>query len=198
MNSDKRVNKNEAATLATRTFLNLIIKSPGSFVDNSEIRKAIKSQGGLAKLEYKFQIDDTSICKISMSLNTLKSYSDRLFEEGFEGLNYLRLKALNTLDEHVQRSVQPNSQSKAGLKFKIEQLQDELEKHRSANFVLLQAITSAMGTIKSMQDATSDSIRDKRAKEGLARLRAIASLNPPPFDKVQPSVVSIKDYKDGQ
>lgn len=198
MSTDKRVVRNQISTQAARTILRSIASSPEQYVEDDNIKKAIKSQGGLAKLKYEGQIDDKTISKDPMSLNTLKTYSDELFEGGFEGLNHLRLKAIEAMEEYAQRSIRPNSQSRAGLKAKIHELEDELEKHRSVNFILLQAISSGMSTIRSMQDAPDEAVRELRSKEGLERIRAIASLNPYPFDKPSPSVISLKDYKDGR
>lgn len=198
MSADKRVTRNQVSTLAAMEILQAVCRSPDQYIENEKLLKAIKSQGGLAKLKYEGRIDDESISKNPMSLNTLKAYADDLFEEGFEGLNHVRLKAIEALDEYIYRSIQPNSQSRAGLKAKIQDLEDELEKHRSANFILLQAINSAMDTIRNMQKETDDSMREEKANRGLKRIRAIASLNPDPFDKAQSSVVSLKDYKDGQ
>lgn len=197
MSIDKRVIQNQASTHAARQILRSIVSAPAQFIEDENLKKALKSQGGLAKLEYETQIDGKTIRKLPMSLNTLKTYTDEIFDEGFEGLNHLRLRAIEALDEYIHRSIRPNSQSRAGLKSKIKELEEELEKHRSVNFILLQAVSSAMDTIKNMQKAPDDQLREKRAKDGLDKIRAIASLNPHPFDRTS-SVVSIKDYKDGQ
>jgi len=198
MKLDKRIVRNQISTQATMQILTTICNSPEKYADDVDLIKAIKSQGGLAKLEYEAQVQGERIHKLPMSLNTLKSYSDDIYEEGFEGLNHVRLKAVEALETYIHRSIKPDSQSRAGLKSKIHELEDELEKHRSVNFILLQAINSAMDSIISVQKAPNDSVRELRATEGLARIRAVASLNPHPFDKTQSSIVSLKDYKDEQ
>jgi len=79
---------------------------------------------------------------------------------------------------------------------KVKELEEDLEKHRSTNFLLLQTIASAMAAINGVRDASTKELREKRAREGLDRIRAIVSLNPYPFDQVNPStVVSLKDFK---
>ncbi|WP_144780510.1 hypothetical protein [Marinobacter maritimus] len=198
MSTDKRVIQSQASTHAIKQILRSVVSDPHQYAEDEDLKKALKSQGGVAKLEYEVQIGTETVHKHSMSLNTLKTYADELFDDGFEGLNYLRLKAIDVIYAYIHRSSSPNTQSRAGLQLKIKELEDGLEKHRSINFILLQAISSAMGTIRSIQDAADDSIREKRANDGLARIRAIASLNPHPFDNTPSSVVSIKDYKNEQ
>ena len=197
MSTDRRILKNQASTESTRLILRSIVNNPQQYSDDEVLKQALKSQGGVAKLEYAALIDGKSVHKNSMSLNTLKTYANDLFDEGFEGLNQLRLKTVDILDEYIHRSIRPNSQSRAGLRSRIIKLEETLEKHRSVNFILLQAISSAMSTITSMKDAPDDSILEKRAKDGLARIRAVASLNPHPFDMAPSTIVSMKDYIGG-
>ena len=131
-----------------------------------------------------------------MSLNTLKRYADELFDRGFEDLDQLRIKALKAAQTHLDRERRPDSRSRVGLQLKVKELEEDLEKHRSTNFLLLQTISSAMAAINSVRDASTKELREKRAREGLDRIRAIVSLNPYPFDQVNPStVVSLKDFK---
>ena len=192
---DRRVQKNLASIQAIREILLSIIQTPSQFSEDEDLQKSLKSQGGIAKLEYEVTIDQKDIHKASMSLNTLKRYADDIFDQGFEGLDQLRIKALEAIQTHIDRERRPDSRSRIGLQLKVRELEDELEKHRSTNFLLLQAITSAMSSIKGVRDASDAELREKRAKEGLNRIRAIASLNPHPFDQVPDTVVSLKDFK---
>jgi hypothetical protein len=192
---DRRVQKNLASIQAIREILLAIIQTPSQFSEDEDLQKSLKSQGGIAKLEYEVTIDQKDVHKASMSLNTLKRYADDIFDQGFEGLDQLRIKALEAIQTHIDRERRPDSRSRIGLQLKVRELEDELEKHRSTNFLLLQAITSAMSSIKGVRDASDAELREKRAKEGLNRIRAIASLNPHPFDQVPDTVVSLKDFK---
>lgn len=193
---DRRVESNLASTQAIREILLAIIKTPDQFCEDEDLQKSLKSQGGIAKLEYEIVIDQKDVHKASMSLNTLKRYADDLFDRGFEDLDKLRIKALEAIQTHLDRERRPDSRSRAGLLLKVQELEEELEKHRSSNFLLLQAISSAMAAINGIRDASSAELREKRAKDGLDKIRAIASLNPHPFDQVKPStVVSLKDFK---
>ncbi|WP_029654872.1 hypothetical protein [Marinobacter daepoensis] len=193
---DRRVEGNLASTQAIRKILLAIIETPDQFCEDEDLKQSLKSQGGIAKLKYEVVIDQKDVYKGPMSLNTLKRYAGDLFDRGFEDLDQLRIKALEAIQTHLDREIRPDSRSRAGLLLKVQELEEELEKHRSTNFLLLQAISSAMATIKGVRDASSEEIRAKRAEDGLDRIRAIASLNPHPFDQIKPStVVSLKDYK---
>jgi hypothetical protein len=197
MKTDQRVSQSRTSTLATRTLLRSFVKNPELYFEEDQLIDSLKSQGGLAKLEYTAKIDGEKVKKLPMSLNTLKSYSDQEFDDGFEGLNSLRLKAIDAIETHKARSVRPDSRSRVGLQTKIQSLEEELEKHRSINFILLQAIQSAMSSMRNIRDADDKDLREKRAQDGLARLRAITRMNPSPFDgDSKPTVVSMKDFKD--
>lgn len=196
MKTDKRVENNLAATLAARSILRSIIQNPEDYVDEESLIAALKSQGGLAKLDYETRIDGKTVLKMPMSLNTLKTYCDRELEDGFEGFDSLRLKAIDAIENYKARSVRPDSRSRVGMQSKIRELEEELDKHRAINFILLQAVQSAMSSIRSVKNAVDPELREKRAEEGMQRLRAITKLNPPPFDDTsKPNVVSLKDYK---
>ncbi|MAK48703.1 hypothetical protein [Marinobacter sp.] len=193
---DRRVQNNLASTQAIRKILLAIIQTPSQFCEDEDLQKSLKSQGGIAKLEYETVIDQKNVHKTSMSLNTLKRYADELFDRGFEDLDQLRIKALEAAQTHLDRERRPDSRSRVGLQLKVKELEEDLEKHRSTNFLLLQTIASAMAAINGVRDASTKELREKRAREGLDRIRAIVSLNPYPFDQVNPStVVSLKDFK---
>ena len=54
-----------------------------------------------------------------------------------------------------------------------------------------------MSSMRNIRDADDKDLREKRAQDGLARLRAITRMNPSPFDgDSKPTVVSMKDFKD--
>jgi len=83
---DRRVQNNLASTQAIRKILLAIIQTPSQFCEDEDLQKSLKSQGGIAKLEYETVIDQKNVHKTSMSLNTLKRYADELFDRGFEDL----------------------------------------------------------------------------------------------------------------
>lgn len=197
MRSDKRIQKNLGATLVARDLLKSIVRNPEKYSEEYALISALKSQGGLAKLDYETEIDGEVVRKLPMSLNTLKNFANQEFDEGFEGINSLRLKAIDSVETFVARSVRPDSRSRVALQARIGDLEEELDKHRSTNFILLQALQSAMASIKKVKDEDDPALREHLAKEGLNRLRAITSLNPSPFDDTSRStVVSLKDFKD--
>lgn len=194
--TDKRVQKNVESTLAARQLLRTLIKNPESYAEDEKLIDDLKSQGGLAKLQYKTEIDGETVEKLPMSLNTLKNYAVSVLDEGFDGLDSLRIRAREAVETYSARAERPDSRSRTGLQTKIHDLEEELEKHRAINFILLQAVSSAMNSIKSVRDSQEADLRYKRATDGLDRLRAVIRLNSSPFDIVHDStVVSLKDFR---
>ena len=137
MTTDKRVQKNTISISAIRALLKSIVKSPERYSEEEPLLHALNSQGGIAKLEYETEIDSKPVKKLPMSLNTLKSYADQEFDEGFAGIDRIRLKALDSVQTFIARSVRPDSRSRVGLQARIHDLEEELDKHRSINFILL-------------------------------------------------------------
>ncbi|MBE94706.1 hypothetical protein [Marinobacter sp.] len=194
---DKRILKNKSSTKSLIEIIRAIIKNPEDYSNDEILIDAIKSQSGIAKLQYRVAIRGREFHKNSMSLNTLKRYADQFLDEGFVALDKLRLEANQALVRYNSKPQKSHYQSKASLKFKIEELEKELDKHRSINFILLQAVNSSINSINSILAAPNDSVRGKRGKDGIERLRAILSLNPRPFDSNPQSIVNIEDYKNG-
>lgn len=194
---DPRVEQNTKATNALRELLRLIVSEPKAYAGNDELLTALKSQGRTALLEIEFTNENGTHTTSPMSLNTLKHYADELFDRGFDGLNDLRMSALNAILAFRERSKGSNKRTKEGLRKSVEELEYTLEEHRKINFILLQGLSEALGSIKSVRDAPDTKIRQNRANDALAKLRAIVSLNPPPFDQLTEasSVVDLDSYR---
>jgi len=148
-----------------------------------ELRSALKSQGGLANLNYSIELEaGATATTFPMSLNTLKTYANENLSGGFNSLNDLRIKADEALENADKKEKHANKRSKSGLNRKIEQLEFELEMQRQTNVILLRALTESMHQFTSIRDASDDKIRAKRTHDGLQTLRAIVSMGIPPFN----------------
>ena len=94
MKTDSRVLNSRSAVSALRDFLRQVAARPHLFAENVELISALKSQTGIAALEVEFEDDEGIKQTKAVSLNTLKTYANELFERGFEEINYLRLTAI--------------------------------------------------------------------------------------------------------
>ena len=57
-------------------------------------------------------------------------------------------------------------------------MEAELEVQRQINYILLQAISTAMNGFQTIRDAPDSAIREKRTEDSLKTLRAIISMTP--------------------
>lgn len=187
----------EDSANALYKLLNNAIDKPILFVDDLKFKTALQSQGGIAELEGEWKYDDQSIVKGKISLNTLKKYSINLFsynlDDGWDIINNLRICAKDKIEKEINKEKKPTKRTKTGLQVLLEENEDSLKKHKSVNFILLQALSSAMQTIQNISETSNKDLRLERAQVGLERIRAIVSLNQPPFNKIRKNtnVVSI-------
>ncbi|EKB1966233.1 TPA: hypothetical protein NKA96_004836 [Vibrio parahaemolyticus] len=187
----------ETSTEAIYQLLNEVIKKPAIFINNPKIRTALQSQGGIAKLEGTWAISDHTINKKNMTLNTLKKHSKNLLgnkiDDGWCILNELRINAKEAIDRELEKEKKPTKRTKIGLQEVLKANEDALKKQKEVNLILLQALSGAMQTMKIVSDTPNKELREERAQRGLERLRAIVSLNQPPYNKLEtsPKVVVI-------
>jgi len=113
-----------------------------------------------------------------MSLNTLKSYADITISGGFKELDHLRKKALDSITTFQSKTLRATKRTKSGLNIRFKELEAELEAQRQINYILLQAISTAMNGFKTIRDAPDSAIREKRTEDSLKTLRAIISMKP--------------------
>ncbi|WP_371925830.1 hypothetical protein [Pseudomonas sp. PB101] len=177
--------KTTSAVKILQDLLILVAKRPQHFSSDTNLRLALKSQGGLASINIVY-VSETGvdIQTTPMSLNTLKTYSNDVLNNGFKGLNSLRIKALEALEIAEKRNTQINKRTKSGLTRKVEQLEFELEMHRRTNYILLQALSTAIIQLSSVEDAPNELVRTKRIRDTQGLLRAIVGMNNPPFNEI--------------
>ncbi|MBX8617305.1 hypothetical protein K5D48_09575 [Pseudomonas cichorii] len=196
---DSRIERN---TLAFKTLLEClqhIHQSPEHFKDNKELIKSLKSQASTAALDLKFKLGEDEKTTTPMSLNTLKTYAEKILPTGFDGLNRLRVAALEALEYAERKEQRSNKRTKVGLSLRAQELEYKLAILQKTNMVLLQALNRALDDIKSVRDAPTNGVRALRVSEAAKALSAIVSLNAPPFNKLttsdQTTVVNLDEYR---
>ncbi|MCM8857388.1 MAG: hypothetical protein LC539_16970 [Candidatus Thiodiazotropha sp.] len=189
--------QNTESVLALRDLLRTIISKPQNYSDEESLLLSLKSQGRSAGLEFTFKDGNGDRHIFPISLNTQKSYADKFLTSGYDGLNKLRQGAVDSILAYKARKDKPNKRTKEGLKLAVSDLEDDILSQRKINMILLQGLSSAMSSITSVRDAHNKDTRIKRAEDGLNKLRAIISLNPPDFDKLneESTVVNLADYR---
>ncbi|ATI47249.1 TPA: hypothetical protein ACVU5S_003280 [Vibrio parahaemolyticus] len=189
---------NSAATQAIFKLLEYAVNTPQLFVNDEHFKTALQSQSGIAELVGEWNINGNIISKKKISLNTLKKYAALEFNRGFEEINDLRLKACDSIDHELSKDDKPNKRTKKGLTLLVAELEDALEKHKEINFILLQALSAAMAALQSISETKDSKLRNQRTEDCLEKLRAIVSLNMPPFNELEDKnkVISLAEYKD--
>lgn len=197
--TDARVERNTSALFTLVECLEKIRRSPDSFKGNKELVAALKSQSGTAALNLSYTVGEETKTTTPVSLNTLKSYADSNLATGFDGLNKLRVAALEALEASERREARSNKRTKVGLSMRVAELEQKLAMHQKTNLTLLHALGNARDHIKSVRDAPNAGIRSLRAQEAIKTLTAMVSLNAPPYDKLPapdgPSVVNLDEYR---
>ncbi|MEZ8437887.1 hypothetical protein AB6D90_15170 [Vibrio splendidus] len=142
----KVLEKNQTKILETEKLLREVITSPAEFKYDEELMKALKSQSGIAK----YQNEERNIT--SCSLNTVKSISEALLERGFLSLDELRINAKLAVEaaHHNEKASKGNKQTVVGLKYKVAELQSELNVAQRSNFLTLVIISELRSKLKQL------------------------------------------------
>ncbi|WLH51291.1 hypothetical protein [Pseudomonas tolaasii] len=180
------------------------IKRPQQYYSDQDLRKALKSQGGISTLERMVTGErGESMQIIAMSLNSLKTYANSHLSGGFKAINDLRLKALEAIQLAEKKGERANKRSRSGLTLKVAELEHELLLHRQTNMILLKALGESHEWFFNILGASSAIQREKAAQDAAENLRAILSMAMPPFNTLHtveaptPSadVANIADYR---
>lgn len=161
----KNRENNQRSILATEALLLEIIKSPEEFKNNNYLVKALKSQGGLAKYE------NAERHIGSFAINTVKSLSELLLDDGFAGLDRLRINARNAIEKALTRKIKKSNEESA--RQKLASTEELLAITQQSNFLLNIVIKEMRANLKAMafQDGTDDE-RLKRYKDINKRVEA--------------------------
>ncbi|WP_122282634.1 hypothetical protein [Pseudomonas syringae group genomosp. 3] len=186
--------------LVLQALLRAIIRQPAIFSGNVEVLNALKSQGGIAKLELSFNDNGLNTTKNRTSTNTLKTHSDRFLDGGFKGIDELRKHALIAIDTYNNRLKLPNKRTQAGLSRYVQELESQLDNHQRANFLLLQGLGLAVSQLRNIRSNIDPELLEHRAKELIKTLTSLVTINPPPFDTIpEPretsNTINMSDYR---
>jgi len=186
--------------LVLQALLRAIIRQPAIFSGNVEVLNALKSQGGIAKLELSFNDNGLNTTKSRTSINTLKTHSDRFLDGGFKGIDELRKHALIAIDTYNNRLKLPNKRTQAGLSRYAQELESQLDNHQRANFLLLQGLGLAVSQLRNIRSNIDPELLEHRAKELIKTLTSLVTINPPPFDTIpEPretsNTINMSDYR---
>lgn len=159
----KNKETNQKTILATEALLLEIIKSPDEFKNNDDLVKALKSQGGLAKYENVERHIGV------VSINTVKTHSDLLFDDGFDdgrggGFDVLRINARNAIEKALKGKIKKSNEESA--RQKLASTEETLAITQQSNFLLNTVIKEMRAHLKAMalQDGTAEE-RLKRYKD---------------------------------
>lgn len=182
---DKRVEKNKENVIKLREFLLEICSNYTNYQNDEAILNALASQGNLSKYKNeKFDIN-------SSSLNTLKRTSEKLFENGFDELDKLRLLALekitNTTDNGIGRNTKEYFQERA------KKLENELEQQKQINILAIHELMNDIQLLKNIKNIKETNLVNSLCDKHIARLQSYA-LNYAEFSilKKEPQLKVIK------
>ena len=149
---------NQSTILATEALLQEIIKSPDEFKNNDGLVKALKSQGGLAKYE------DAGRHIGAVAINTVKSLSELLLDDGFDSFDKLRINARDAIEKALKGKIKKSNAENA--RQKLASTEETLAITQQSNFLLNTVIKEMRAHLKAMalQDWT-DEERLKRYKD---------------------------------
>lgn len=184
-----------------------VIKRPLQFSNDDELRAALKTQEGIARLSRSIAMQHGEVVEtLPMSLNSLKAYADEHLPGGFKGLNDLRLKAADALQLALKQGERANKRTRSGLALKVAELEHEMELHRQTNMILTRALSESLHQFINIRDASSEHVRKKFAQDATETVYAILSMAMPPFNVVDaprsapaPSVdvTNLSNYRKG-
>ncbi|WP_110946406.1 hypothetical protein [Pseudomonas bohemica] len=177
--------KNANSVYALRDLLGAIAENPQRFSGDQDLLKALKSQGALAKLQYRFEYAGVMANKEAMSTNTLKTYAEKLLPGGFQVLDELRLNAITALASTLEQGKPSNKRTKYGLLQRTEEHEEQIAQMERINFALLQGLMSAMQALRNLETAQNLSSAQVEAKEVIRVLNSIVGMNPPPFGELR-------------
>lgn len=192
-----RKQKTIDGVIALRNLLLDIAAYPSNYSENSDLISCLKDQKRTASLKIDFFYENKPCQTLSMTLNTLKKHSNEAIDGGFELLDSLRVGAIDAINSHIEKENSPNKRTKLGLEKMVTLLEAQLQDQRRINLVLLQGLSEAIHSIKNIQQASQPELKEKMCEDSIKKLRAIVSLNAPPYDNLERSkIVNVNPLRD--
>lgn len=175
---DKRVQKSSKSVIELRELLREVCQSPKEYINDTDFRKALKSQGALSK----YSNNDHTI--IGTSINTVIRAANEFLDGGFEALDNLRKTALHRIEDAEQKEKSPTKRTRAGLAQLVTELEGQVQVLEKVNFALIQCISDIATDLRSIAHIENKEAREHRANDALRKLTAMMAINHPPFDKL--------------
>ena len=164
---DKRVSENKKNVLNLQKFLMDVCTNPHKHKNDNELIKILGNQKTLSKYSNEdFELKSTS-------LNTLKRTCDKLFENGFEEIDRLRVLALNKLSE-ICDSSDEKDYSRASLLAKIKQKELELEQQKKVSMICMSQLLETVHTLKKIDTSNNLNVIHMLSGDLLKKLTALS------------------------
>lgn len=161
---DKRIEKNIENIKNVKEFLTYIIENPKTALNEvPEIFEKIKTQHLLANLE------NESWNITPSSLNTLKRISPKVFENGYDELEKLRILAVERLQEHLKISERKDLSKDD----KIKELEQEIETMERLHLICLNQILEDLNAFKNIESMNSLELARKIAEKSSMKIRSL-------------------------
>lgn len=190
--TDKRVEKNKENIVNLKAYLMDICQQPGCYLDIDGLRKSLKSQGGISKIES----EDFSIVK--SSLNTLKRTAPMVLEGGFDELDKLRVMAINKLDAELSKGDKSNKRTRDGLSKRVKELEEQLNETRKVQLMLINELMNHKQTFQSIENTESIELHQDLANEAISRINSFALLEPSLMPIAEQEESNVIKFKKGE
>lgn len=163
--TDKRVEKNSQNVINIHTMLLDICINYKDY-NEENLLLALSSQNGLSKYEN----EELGIFK--SSLNTLKRTAGKIFPNGFEEIDRLRILALDKISKNETNSISRNT--KDYYKEKYEALLEEVEKQNQVNLVATHELMQSLNAFKNIRNINDINLVHNLCDKQIKRLQANA------------------------
>ena len=200
MSKRNRQGAREISLLGLEKLLIHVLNNPKQYLDNELLKSSLSSQGKLSSLDYLFSDGHAEYAIKPMSLNSMKTHSQLLFESGYARINDLRIAATRSLEDARAISQQPNKRTRNGLNLTINELESKLDMYQRSVVILLQAINSCMHSLKVVNKTVEANLRDKRTQDAISEIQSVMALSPISANERQhndSSVANMEDYRNG-
>lgn len=164
---DKRVSENKKNVLNLQKFLMDVCANPNKHKHDKELIKILGNQKTLSKYSNDgFELKPTS-------LNTLKRTCDKLFENGFDEIDRLRVLALNKLSE-ICDSPDEKDYSRSSLLAKFKQKELELEQQKKVSMICMSQLLETVHTLKNIDNSNNLNVIHMLSSDLLKKLTALS------------------------
>ena len=163
---DKRVEKNKDNILKLRELLLDICSNHIIYINNETVLNALISQGSLAKYE------NQEYGIVTSSLNTLKRTCEKLFDNGFDELDKLRIIALQKLTNSSLDIVGRNT--KEFYSERCSKLELDLEQQKQINLLAVHELMNDIQLLKNIRNVKEIGLVHGMCDKYIARLQAHA------------------------